>query len=75
MNLDSKTSGRRTVWAIVIFGALWVLLDFTYEKHGHLPIENGIGFHAWYGFVSCVALVLAARGLRRILMRDEHYYD
>ena len=75
MNLDSKTSGRRAFWTIVAIGTLSVLLDFTYDKHGHLPIEDTIGFHAWYGFVSCVALVFAARGLRRILMRDEHYYD
>ena len=75
MGLDSKTSGRRAFRAIVIIGVLAVLADLTYEKHGHLPIENWIGFHAAYGFISCVALVFAARGLRRILMRDEDYYD
>jgi hypothetical protein len=75
VNLDSKTAGRRAVWAIVIVGVVSVLVDFTYTKHGHLPVENWIGFHAGYGFVSCVALVFAARGLRRILMRDENYYD
>ena len=75
MGLDSKRSGRAAFWTIVVVGVITVLTDFTYEKHGHLEIENGLGFHAWYGFVSCVALVLAARGLRRILMRDEDYYD
>ena len=75
MSLDSKASGRKAFIVVVVIGALSVLVDLTYEKHGHMPIENWSGFHAWYGFVSCVALVFAARGLRRILMRDEHYYD
>ena len=75
MALDSKQSGRRVFIAIVVIGVLSVLADFTYEKHAHLSVENIFGFHAGYGFVSCVALVFAARGLRRILMRDEDYYD
>ena len=75
MSLDSKASGRKAFIVVVVIGALSVLVDLTYEKHGHMPVENWFGFHAWYGFVSCVALVFAARGLRRILMRDEHYYD
>ena len=33
------------------------------------------GFHAVYGFVACVVLVLAAKQLRRVLMRDENYYE
>ena len=32
-------------------------------------------FYAVYGFVACVALVLAAKVLRRVVMRPEDYYD
>ncbi len=34
-----------------------------------------MGFDAIYGFVACVGLVIAAKGLRVLLMRDEDYYD
>jgi hypothetical protein len=33
------------------------------------------GFYGWFGFVACVALVLIAKQLRRIVMRPEDYYD
>ena len=34
-----------------------------------------LGSFAIYGFVSCVALVLAGKGLRRLAMRSEDFYD
>jgi hypothetical protein len=33
------------------------------------------GFYAIYGFVACVLLVVIAKELRKLLMRDENYYD
>jgi hypothetical protein len=32
-------------------------------------------FYGLYGFVSCVLLVVAAKELRKVLMRSEDYYD
>ena len=57
--------------------ALVVLADFTYDKAGHVhySFEGIVGFHAFYGFVSCVVLVLAAALMRKVVMRDEDYYD
>ena len=34
-----------------------------------------VGSFALYGFVSCVALVIMGKGLRRLTMRSEDYYD
>jgi len=39
------------------------------------PFEALWGFYAIYGFVACVVLVLLAKEMRKILMRDEDYYD
>ena len=64
-----------------IYIGLWVVclllvgLDLTYHKHTHFPVEGIFGFFGLYGFVGCVVLVLAAKALRVILMRDEDYYD
>lgn len=52
-----------------------VVADFFYHKHTHYAFQELIGFDAIYGFVSCVLLVLAAKQLRKVLMRDEDYYD
>jgi hypothetical protein len=52
-----------------------VLADFFYHKHTHYDFQGYVGFDAFYGFVSCVLLVLVAKQVRKILMRDEDYYD
>ena len=44
------------------------------EHHG-FGFESWPGFYALYGFAACVALVLAARELRKLLMRPEDYYE
>lgn len=37
--------------------------------------EGITGFYGIYGFIACVLLVLTAKQMRKILMRDEDYYD
>ncbi len=51
------------------------LLDAGELRHADHPWERWLGFHPIYGFVACVALVLIAKQLRKILMRDEDFYD
>lgn len=48
--------------------------SFGGHKHGHYAFEKVPTFHALYGFAGCVLLVLAARVLRMVVMRDEDYY-
>ena len=66
---------NKIVWSLYIACAASVLAELFYEKHGHYGFQNFFGFDAWYGFISCVLLVLAAKQLRKVLMRDEDYYD
>jgi hypothetical protein len=58
-----------------IFLAFLVLLDLVVEHHPHFGIDGTFGFGAWYGFLSCVVLVLFAKGLGLILKRPDTYYD
>ena len=56
------------------------LLDLTeyvglFHKHIHFGIQKTPGFYGIYGFVGCVFLVLAAKELRKLVMRSEDYYD
>jgi drug/metabolite transporter (DMT)-like permease len=60
------------------FASLVILLiiDFFVHKHPHFPWEGWVEFYAVYGFVACVALVLAAKYiLRSLVKRREDYYD
>lgn len=73
--LDRPGNVRKIVVALFVVCAGLFLADAFYEKHPYFDVEYLFGFHALYGFVMCVALVLAARLMRVFLMRDEDYYD
>ncbi len=71
----------------ILFGICFAALlidgaDFVVEamgggdlRHAERGWEGWPGFYPIYGFVACVLLVLIAKELRKILMRDEDYYD
>lgn len=61
----------------IFYCSLVVLLiaDFFIDKHGDISWEHYYEFSAVYGFLSCVALVFLAKGLRWLIKRDEDYYD
>ncbi|MEJ2056352.1 MAG: hypothetical protein P8X39_00765 [Desulfofustis sp.] len=62
---------------IFFYGCLVLLLviDPFIHKHAEFPWEDAPGFFAAYGFVSCVLLIFVARLLRRLVKRDEDYYE
>ncbi len=62
----------RVLFAVCI---LLFVADFLYHKHSHFSFEDWPGFHAGYGFVVFVFIVFAGKWLRKIVMRDEDYYD
>lgn len=63
------------------FGAFYVLcavlvaLDFVVHRHAEHPWEHLLDFYPLYGFLGISVLVIAAKGLRRVVMRPEDYYD
>ena len=73
--LDRPENVRKIYLGLWLFGFAWVVPDFFLHKHEDVGFAAWLGFYAVYGFVACVALVLTAKGLRRILMRAEDYYD
>ena len=60
-----------------LFGSciLLFLLDALLHRHVVHPWEGFFGFYAIYGFVACVLLVLLAKEMRKVVMRDEDYYE
>lgn len=73
--LDDRRNVTRVFYALVAVCALLLAGDFFYDKYGHFAWEGWFGFHGFYGFAGSVLLVLAARLLRRMLMREDDYYD
>lgn len=73
--LDDMRNVDRLVYGLYVLCGLLVVIDIFVPKHGPFAIEHIFGFYAWYGFISCVALVLVAKQLRRFVMRPEDYYE
>jgi flagellar biosynthesis protein FliR len=72
---DDPKNVNKVVRTLIALCIASVVADLFYDKHTHYGFQGLIGFDAIYGFVSCVLLVLAAKQLRKVLMRDEDYYD
>lgn len=65
------------LFRIVFFLGCVVLLfsDLLIHKHGYFSWEEWPAFHAAFGFVACVILVLVSKFiLRPLVMRKEDYY-
>jgi len=73
--LDKTKNVDLIIWILVAVCVLLFFADAFYHKHAHFEIEYLFGFYGVYGFFVCVALVLVAKSLRTILMRDEDYYE
>jgi hypothetical protein len=77
--MDHWLARRSTIirlWiAFAIALAAVVLADRFVEHHPYFGLDGTFGFGAWFGFVSCVALILIARGLGALLKRPDNYYD
>lgn len=68
-NVDRLLHGFYAVCAVLL------VLDFFLHRHISHFWENLPGFYALFGFVACVVLVLVAKEMRKVVMRDEDYYD
>ena len=64
-----------------IYNAIWMVcaallgLELLIDKHVETTVEHWFGFHGFFALMACVALVLAAKLLRRVVSRPEEYYD
>ena len=63
--------------SIGICGICLLLLgiDFFYEKHSQVFVEELFGFYCFYGFVICFVIVFGGNILRKIVLRKENFYD
>lgn len=76
-----RPENRRKLWA-TLFAILMLSLvpEWFIHRHPHFPeagftLDAAWGFYAWYGFITCAAMVVAAKLLGFLLKRPEGYYD
>ncbi len=70
---------RRTIdgafWGLVLICALLALVELVYHRHTVFAFEGFPVAYGIYGFVCFAGIVFAGKGLRKVIMRDEDYYD
>jgi hypothetical protein len=66
----------RRLWiTFIIVLVVLVALDLVVVHHSHFGVDGAFGFGAWYGFLSCVVLVVFAKAIGAVLKRPDAYYD
>jgi len=73
---DNEQNVWRFIKGFFVVCVLLIVADFFVPKHGENYWEYMPQFYAAYGLVACILLVLGAKYvLRRLVKRDEDYYD
>lgn len=77
---DKPKNVKRVIRSLYFICGVLFLLDLFIHRHhtfgeGVFTTEGWIGYYAIYGWVACVLLVLAAKQMRKVLMRKEDYYE
>ena len=73
--IDSKSNVDKLVYAICIICVSLFLIDFFYEKHPQVYVEQLFGFYCLYGFIICCGIVFGGIALRKLVARQEKFYD
>ncbi|MPZ37484.1 MAG: hypothetical protein GEU95_05375 [Rhizobiales bacterium] len=71
-----RESTIKKLWvafAVVLIAT--VLMDLVVAHHPYFGLDGTFGFGAWFGFVSCAAMVIVAKALGLFLKRPDTYYD
>ena len=66
----------KLLWRVFVsvLAALVLAQAIIYVK-GYFGVDGWFGFGAAFGFLSCLAMVVFAKGLGYVLKRPEDYYD
>ena len=73
--LDDPRNPNRLFWLLAIICALLIIVDLFLHRHAHFGWEGWPGVYGVIGFVAFFGIVLSGKYLRKVLRRDEDYYD
>lgn len=72
--LDQPRNVKLLWRGFLVVLALTVLGEYFVTMHPHFTIESIFGFNAWFGFLVCALMIVAAKGLALFLKRPDTYY-
>lgn len=72
---DNPKNVERLLKGFYLICILLVIADFIVHRHIAMAWEKIPAFYAIYGFTACVVLVILAKWMRKLVMREEDYYD
>jgi len=73
--LDNPKNFDKIVYVVYAVCAALFLSDLVYHKHPHYAVEEWVGFYGLFGFIAFFGIVMAGKVLRKLIKRDEDYYD
>lgn len=73
--LDQPENVTKLVRLLWVACAILVIAEFFYHKHPYFGFDGSFAFYAVFGFLSYCFIVFSAKGFRRLVKRDESYYD
>ena len=73
-SVPSPWAGRILI-AFFVLCAFFLGMDFVGERVAHHPLEEWKAIYPVFGFVGIALLIVIAKGLRRLVMRSEDYYE
>lgn len=71
----ARPSSIRLLWRVfAVVLVLSVAAQLLFKVKDYFTVDGWLGFGAGFGFLSCLLMVLVAKGLGYILKRGEDYY-
>lgn len=72
--LDRPSSIPKLWVGFVVVLSITVVAEFFVSLHPHFDVENFPAFNALYGFLTCILMIIVAKGLAIFLKRPDTYY-
>ncbi len=66
----------RVLW--IVFVAILAVItvgDVFILGHPYFGLDGTFAFYSWYGFLTCVVMILVAKAMGVLLKRKDTYYD
>ena len=71
-----RPSTIRRLWvAMLVILAATVVVELLTEHHPVFGVDGSFGFNAWFGFGSCIFLIVLAKVVGVFLKRRDSYYE
>ena len=70
-----ESGNVRLLWRLfLVVLALTVVAELLVTLHPYFAVVSIFAFHAWFGFLSCAAMIGAAIAIGQLLKRPDTYY-